>query len=189
MITTADAGLASRLRKLRQHAMTVSDLTRHSASQVVAESYDEIGFNYRMTDLQAAIGLVQLDRLPDMLARRRELAMRYAKQLAQFSWLVPPCEPEEFRHNFQSYMVRLKNDAPITRDALMQELLDRGVATRRAIMAIHREVPYLSDKWDGLLPQTNQVTDSAIILPLFYTMSDEEQSYIVTCFEQIDRQS
>jgi dTDP-4-amino-4,6-dideoxygalactose transaminase len=186
MITTGDTGLASRLRKLRQHAMTVSDLARHSSSQVVAESYDEIGFNYRMTDLQASIGLVQLDRLPDMLARRRELALRYTEQLAQFSWLVPPCEPEGSRHNFQSYMVRLKSKAPVTRDVLMQELLDRGVATRRAIMAIHREVPYLSDKWDGLLPQTNQVTDSAIILPLFYTMSDEEQDYVIECLGQIN---
>jgi dTDP-4-amino-4,6-dideoxygalactose transaminase len=140
MITTADEKLAARLRKLRQHGMTVSDLARHSSTQVVTESYDEVGYNYRMTDLQAAIGLVQLERLDEMLARRRQLASRYSQRLSQLEWLVLPFEPADCRHNFQSYMVRLKDDAPITRDGLMQELLDRGVSTRRGIMAINSEL-------------------------------------------------
>jgi len=188
MITTADEKLAARLRKLRQHGMTVSDLARHSSTQVVTESYDEVGYNYRMTDLQAAIGLVQLERLDDMLARRRQLASRYSQRLSQLEWLVPPFEPADCRHNFQSYMVRLKDDAPITRDELMQELLDRGVSTRRGIMAIHRELPYRHEKWKSRLPRTNEVTDTAIILPLFYAMTEEEQDYVLDCLEQINVQ-
>jgi len=185
MITTADEDLAARLRRLRQHAMTVSDLARHNSRQVVLESYDEVGYNYRMTDLQAAIGLVQLTRLEEMLARRRALALRYSSHLSSISWLVPPQEPTECRHNFQSYMLRLRHDAPFSRDELMQELLDRGVSSRRGIMAIHRELPYRGAEWDMRLPVTNAVTDSTIILPLFYEMTDDDQDYVIECMEEI----
>ncbi len=186
MITTADDKLAARLRKLRQHAMTVSDLARHSSSQVVIESYDEVGYNYRMTDLQAAIGLVQLGRLDEMLAWRRRLASRYSQRLSRFEWLLPPLESADCRHNFQSYMVQLKSNAPITRDRLMQELLSRGVSTRRGVMAIHRQPPYCHEKWNSRLPQTNVVADNTIILPLFHTMTEEEGDYVIECLEQFN---
>lgn len=185
MLTTNDDELASRVRRLRQHAMTVSDLARHNSSRVVIEHYDEIGYNYRMTDLQAAIGLVQLQRLEIMLSRRRELAQRYSQRLSAVGWLVPPHEPSESRPNFQSYMIRLTKDAPLTRDALMQELLDHGIASRRGIMAIHRELPYRDQAVEARLPETNLVTDTSIILPLFYEMRDEEQEYVMNCFELI----
>jgi dTDP-4-amino-4,6-dideoxygalactose transaminase len=83
-------------------------------------------------------------------------------------------------------MVRLKDDAPITRDGLMQELLDRGVSTRRGIMAIHRELPYRHEKWNSRLPRTNEVADTTIILPLSYSMTEEEQDYVIDCLEQIN---
>jgi len=187
MITTANEELAVRIRKLRQHAMTVSDLTRHSSTQVVTESYDEVGYNYRMTDMQGALGLVQLRRLNDMLARRRHLAAHYSERLSQLEWLVPPVVPADCRHNYQSYMVRLENTAPIGRDDLMQELLDRGISTRRGIMAIHREVPYRDVRWDKQLPQTEHITDNTIILPLFHTMTEEEQDYVIDCIAQVQK--
>jgi dTDP-4-amino-4,6-dideoxygalactose transaminase len=185
MLTTNDEEMANRVRRLRQHAMTVSDLARHSSSRVVIEHYDEVGYNYRMTDLQAAIGLVQLQRLDKMLLRRRELAERYTLRLSNLGWLVPPREPSDCRHNFQSYMARLTEDAPLSRDALMQELLDHGIASRRGIMAIHRELPYRDQAVEERLPETNLVTDTGIILPLFYEMKEEEQEYVMNCFEQI----
>jgi perosamine synthetase len=185
MITTADESLAERLRGLRQHAMTVSDLARHSSSKVVIETYDEVGYNYRMTDLQAAIGVVQLQRLEEMIERRRMLAMRYSSQLSSLPWLVLPTEPAGYRHNFQSYMVRLRNDAPIGRDELMQELLDHGVSSRRGIMAIHRELPYRSDKWERALPVTNLVTETALVLPLFHEMTEEEQDRVMESVARI----
>jgi perosamine synthetase len=186
MVTTADEELANRIRGLRQHAMSVSDLARHSSSQVVTESYDEVGYNYRMTDLQAAMGLVQLRRLDEMLARRRWLASRYSERLSRLGWIAPPMESPECRHNFQSYMPRLESKAPITRDELMKELLNRGISTRRGIMAIHRESPYRDEKWNGRLPQTELVTDTTIILPLFHIMTEEEQDYVIECLEQIN---
>jgi perosamine synthetase len=185
MITTTNSEVAARLRRLRQHAMDVSDVARHSATKILFESYHEIGYNYRMTDLQAAIGLVQLERLADMLDRRRLLAARYSERLSAVPWLIIPTEPEHCRHNFQSYMVRLQNDAPVTRDQLMQELLNRGVSSRRGIMAIHRELPYRDEKWDARLPITNLVTDATLVLPLFYEMTEAEQDYVMECLEGI----
>jgi perosamine synthetase len=185
MITTSDEGIADRIRKLRQHAMSVSDLARHSSSQIVTESYPEVGYNYRMTDMQAALGVVQLQRLDEMIARRRYLASRYSEALAQFDWLVPPVEPAGSRHNFQSYMVRLKENAPLTRDQLMQEMLDRGISTRRGIMAIHREMPYSEERCTNRFPETDSVTSNCIILPLFHTMSEEDQDYVIDCVRQL----
>jgi len=184
MITTADEALVGRMRRLRQHGMGVSDMVRHGSSKVMIESYDEVGFNYRMTDLQAALGCVQLRRLDEMLAKRRALAQRYTERLEKVPWLDPPHEPAGLRHSYQSYMVRLASDAPISRDDLMQGLLDRGVATRRGIMAIHREAPYRGD-WDRVLPITNAVTDSTMILPLYHEMTQDEQDYVIECVEQI----
>jgi perosamine synthetase len=185
MITTGDAAVAARLRGLRQHAMSVSDVARHSARQITFETYGEVGYNYRMTDLQAAMGLVQLGRLDDLLARRRYLAARYSERLRPLGWLKPPAEPEGIHHNFQSYLVRLTPDAPIGRDALMQELLDRGISTRRGIMAIHREAPYQNRRWEASLPETNSATDSTVILPLFYQMTDDEQDYVIDVIAEI----
>jgi dTDP-4-amino-4,6-dideoxygalactose transaminase len=187
MITTNDEDLAARLRRLRQHAMTVSDLARHRATTVVSESYDEVGYNYRMTDLQASVGLVQLQRLDGMLARRRELALRYSSRLSAIPWLAMPREPAGCRSNFQSYMVRLQNDAPISRDALLQKLLELGVSSRRGIMAVHREEPYRSAAWDAVLPVTDLVTDTSLILPLFHDMREEDQDYIIDSLERIGR--
>jgi perosamine synthetase len=185
MITVQDSAMAARLRRLRQHAMTVSDVTRHHAQSVVIEGYDEVGYNYRMTDLQAALGLVQLQRLDDFLARRRYFAKRYAEQLSSLPWLLHPVEQEECRHNFQSYMVRLAVGAPIGRDALMQQLLERGISTRRGVMAAHREPPYQHPRWDAQLPETCAAADETIVLPMFHQMTEEEQDYIVESIAEI----
>jgi perosamine synthetase len=185
MLTTSDELVATRLRHLRQHAMTTSDLARHKLQTVMTESYDEVGFNYRMTDVQAALGVVQLGRVDGFVARRRSLAARYSEELARLGWLIPPHEPSDRRHNFQSYMARLRPDAPLSRDALMQGLLDRGISTRRGIMASHREAPYRDPKWDKALCQTNAASDESIILPLFHQMTEEQQSYVIDRIREI----
>lgn len=187
MITTNDEALATRLRRLRQHAMTTSDLARHSSTRVMVESYDEVGFNYRMTDLQAAIGIEQLGRLDSMLARRRHLAARYTSRLRDLGWLLPPQEPAGLWHNYQSYMARLAPDAPVSRDQLMQHLLDHGISTRRGIMASHKERPYDDPKWQHLLPETERATRETIILPLFHQLTEEEQDYILDMIGEAGR--
>jgi dTDP-4-amino-4,6-dideoxygalactose transaminase len=179
MITTRDAHMAERLRKLRQHAMSVSDTARHNAKRVVTEVYDEIGFNYRMTDMQAAVGIAQLGRLDSLLERRRDLARRYTDALKSLPWLATPHVPENCRHNYQSYMVRLLGDAAIRRTEIMQEMLEKNISTRRAVMAIHREEPYKDGNWEERLPQTCVASDTGIILPLFHQMTETEHAYVI----------
>jgi perosamine synthetase len=185
MITTSDKRVAARIRRLRQHGMTTSDLARHRAQQVVVESYDEVGYNFRMTDMQAAIGSVQLKRVEGFIHRRRALAARYTQELVKLDWLLPPAEPPGLRHNFQSYMVRLRKDAPLSRDALMQELLDRGISTRRGIMASHREAPYRDPLWAKALPLTNAITDESMILPVFHQLTDQDQEYVMNAIHEV----
>lgn len=189
MITTQDKELSQRLRRLRQHAMSVSDLARHKAEDIVIESYDEVGYNFRMTDMQAALGLVQLGRMNEFLARRRALASRYATKLSKLGWMTPPSEPANCRHNFQSYMVRLNPGSPISRNDLMRELLARGIATRRGVMAIHHEPPYRNSQWDKRLPETNAAADETFILPLFHQMTEEDQDYVVECIDNAGNQA
>ena len=187
MITTRNPETAARLRRLRQHAMSMSDVERHSSNKVKFETYDEIGYNYRMTDLQAAVGLVQLGRMEGFLSRRRVIANRYAESFKRFGWMQTPKEPEGCRHNFQSYMVRIAKDAPIQRDELMQALLERGVSTRRGVMPIHREKPYKNAEWDKRLPETNAAADETIIFPLYYQMTDEDIEYVIECVGDVSR--
>lgn len=179
MITTNDEKIAEKLCRARQHAMSLSDIVRHSARRIVTETYDEVGFNYRMTDMQAAIGITQLNRLDDLLTRRRYLAARYTEALQGVAWLQTPAVPANCLHNYQSYMVRVIDDMAAKRDAIMQELLEKNISTRRAIMAIHREQPYRSERWDNRLPNTDLATDTGLILPLFHQMTDVEQDYII----------
>jgi perosamine synthetase len=185
MITTNDSQLAERLRRLRQHAMSMSDVARHNAKQVSAETYDEVGFNFRMTDMQAAVGITQLGRLDAFLQRRRYLAARYTESLRTLPWLQTPIVPACSLSNYQSYMVRLKDGSAAERDAIMQELLEKNISSRRAIMAIHRELPYRSARWDEGLEQTNLVADTGFILPLFHQMTDSDQDYVVEAVRAI----
>ena len=138
-----------------------------------------------MTDLQAAVGIVQLQRLDGMLSRRRMLAERYSAALSRLGWLKVPQELAGYQHNFQSYMVRLKDGSPIGRDELMQELLDRGIASRRGVMPIHREAPYRSERWDSRLPVSNLVADTSVILPLFHDMTEDEQDHVIDCIRRV----
>ncbi len=179
MITTNSPVFATKLRRLRQHAMSLSDLARHHAKQIAVEAYGEIGFNYRMTDLQAAVGVAQLDRLDAMLAKRRFLGQRYTDRLHHLSWLRTPHVPQNCRHNYQSYMVRLTGPAAQSRDQIMQDLLEQNISTRRAVMAIHREQPYLEYSSDELLPRTSLLADTGLILPLFHEMTLDQQDRVI----------
>src|SRR5258705_2476884 len=143
MLTTSNPEFDRKFRLLRQHGMSVPDTVRHGSAQVIFEDYLVVGFNYRMTDVQAAVGRKQLERLPELVARRRALASRYGELLGNIEGLSLPAEPEWARSNWQSYCVRLPGR--VDQKVVMQKLLDQGIATRRGIMCSHREAPY-SDK-------------------------------------------
>jgi dTDP-4-amino-4,6-dideoxygalactose transaminase len=176
MITTDDAALADRLRKLRQHAMDLSDLARHSARDVVFESYPERGWNTRMTDLQAALGLCQIAALDEILEERARQAQRYGDALAQLPYLEAPFEPEYAVRTWQAYPVWVDPSGPVGRTELMRALLRDGVSTRRGIMAIHHEAPYADT--GALLPHSDAAAANVVLLPLFPGLTDEEQDYV-----------
>ena len=178
MLTTRDPQYDARFRLLRQHAMSVSDAARHSAREVIFESYGELGYNYRMTDIQAAVGLEQLKRLPALVARRRALAARYHALLSAIPGLGIPAEPEWARSNWQSYAVRL----PEGRDqrAVMQALLDRGISSRRGVMCAHLEKAYADVPLRFPLPHSEAARDRTILLPLFPQMTQAEQDRVVS---------
>jgi perosamine synthetase len=178
MITTNNASHANTLRLLRQHGMSVPDTVRHAASQVITESYLFVGYNYRMTDLQAAMGIEQMKRLEEILRRRRELASRYREALNRHPWLKPPYVPEFADFNYQSYAVQLTAKAPISRDELMQRLLDQRIATRRGIMLSHAEPAYAGYSV-AKLPQSEAASSRSILLPLYPQMTDAEQDTVL----------
>lgn len=177
MIAVHDPEVAARLRQLRQHAMDVSDLARHGARDVVIESYPERGWNCRMTDMQATLGLCQMELLDEILADRARLAARYTEALEQIPFLDPPYEPEYAQRTWQSYAVRLTPDAPIGRDELMGALLAEGIPTRRGVMAIHLEASYSGGA--VALPHTEAASAESMMLPLFPGMTDEQQDHVI----------
>lgn len=177
MIAVDDAATAERLRQLRQHAMDKSALDRHAAQKVVVEHYPERGWNARMTDLQAAIGLRQLAVLDTVLAERRRLAERYTELLEGMPSIEVPDEPEYAQRTWQSYPVRISADSPLSAEQLMDELLRDGVATRRGIMAIHLEASYRGS--GAVLPHTEAAARDFVLLPLFPGLGEEAQDFVV----------
>ncbi len=191
MATTDDADVDRRLRLLRQHGMDVPDTVRHASREVIVESYPVVGFNFRMTDIQAAIGREQLQRLPAMIARRRQFARRYAERLAAVEHVVAPHEPAWARSNWQSYCVRV--DGADQRQ-VMQRMLDAGVSTRRGAMNAHQEAAWPHDRFTCGVPHatcgcaegvcarlrnSERALATGIVLPLFHQMTDDDQDRVI----------
>jgi perosamine synthetase len=182
MITTRHADWDKRFRLLRQHAMSVPDTVRHGAAQVIFEQYDSVGYNYRMTDIQAAVGREQLKRLHETVRRRRELAAGYREFLSSTPGLTLPEEPAYGRTNWQSYCVRLAEGQD--QREVMQSMLDRGVSTRRGVMCAHREPPYRGAPSEAALARSEQAQDQCIILPLYPQMTTQQQQQVAAALAE-----
>ena len=192
MLTTRNPEWDAQFRLLRQHCMSVPDTKRHASAEVIFEGYPAVGFNYRMTDMQAAVGCEQLKRLPEIVDKRRELAARYQALLTPIPGLGLPREPEWARSNWQSYCVRLPDT--VDQKRVMQSMLDAGVATRRGIMCSHREGAYPTDTWTcatrlkgrcdcapgacAELEHSEQAQDHCIVLPLFPQLTADDQHQV-----------
>ena len=184
VITTNDDAVAARARVIRSHSASVSDLARHHASSVMIEAYEELGYNYRMTDIQAAIGIEQLKKFDFILAQRMRLADRYATLLASIDGVSTPYAPTYAPHTYQSYCVRLDPARVAPREEIMQRMLELGVATRRGVMAIHEEPFYVARFGQVSLPETEAATRETLLLPLFATMTTAEQDRVVAALQQ-----
>jgi perosamine synthetase len=196
MLTTSNAELDRNLRRWRQHCMDVPDTVRHGSKEIIFESYPELGFNYRMTDIQAAVGRVQLRSIDAIVQKRRELARRYRMLLSEIPGLELPTEPEWARSNWQSYCVLLPESA--NQKAVMQKMLNLEVATRRGVMCAHRERAYPTGTWDcrksrdcdcppytcRRLKLSELAQDRGIALPLFPQMTFVEQDRVVNALRE-----
>lgn len=185
MITTSHKDWDARFRMWRHNGMGISDEARHKADQVIFESYPELGYNYRMTDLQAAVGREQLKRLDIIIKRRRYFAARYKELLTVVPEIQCPVEPAWARSNWQSYCIRLPEG--VDQRGVMQSMLDRGIATRRGIMCIHREPAYQAQgayRAGSEFNESEKAQDHAVILPLYPQMTEGEQDQVVEALLQ-----
>jgi perosamine synthetase len=190
MITTANADWDRRFRLWRHHGMSVADTARHGANSVVFESYPVLGFNYRLTDIQAAIGREQLRRIPEMVERRKQQASRYVELCAGIPGIGLPAEPAWARSNWQSYCVRLPEGCD--QRQVMQAMLDAGVSTRRGVQCAHREPAYPRETWRCACGQSpcvclsgsERAQDCSIILPLFHEMTRAEQETVAAALRR-----
>lgn len=191
ILTTGDGGMLTyrreahdrQLRLLRQHGMSVPDTVRSAARQVVIESYVTTGYNYRLTDLQAAVGLEQLKKLPGFLEARRRVDGWYRELLSDLDWLELPAVPAHARPNWQSYPSRLKPNAPCGQMELMQRLLDQGIATRPGIMNAHQEPPYQGHPFP--LPASEEARAKVVLLPMFQDLGRQQVEAVARALKEL----
>jgi dTDP-4-amino-4,6-dideoxygalactose transaminase len=187
MITTRNPQFAERLRLLRQHGMSVSPQARHQSSKIIFEDHVEVGYNYRLTDIQAAVGIEQMARLDGIVAGRRAIAQQYNKAFGDLDAIILPIEKEGCFSNYQSYSVILKENCPISRNDLMQSMLEEGVSTRRGVMTSHREPAYATIAKGVSLPVTEHTCDNSIILPLYVPMEQADTDRVIEVFRKYVR--
>jgi len=176
MVTTRNSDYDSKIRLLRHHGMSIPDTVRHNCKSVIFEEYTITAFNFRMTDIQAAIGIEQLKKLDNIIRERRFLADQYERLLGDILWLKLPVAKINVWPNRQSYPAKLLDTAPCNQMEFMEYLLDKGIATRRGIMNAHQEKPYLQGKW--VLPNSEKNRDQVVLLPLFSGMESDQLVYI-----------
>jgi perosamine synthetase len=185
MITTNREDYCERLKLLRQHGMSVNDRARHEANKIIFEDHVEIGYNYRMTDIQAAVGIKQLEKLDWIVEERRKIAAIYNEAFKNIDSIRVPLEEEGYFSNYQSYSIYLEHSCPVSRNALMQQLLDKGIASRRGVMTSHRETAYKHLQENTRLEVSEDLQDNSIMLPLYVPMKEQEINYVIECFKSL----
>lgn len=190
VLTTDDDALTKKAWALRSHAGAVSDVERHEKGEFALPEFDDVGFNYRMTDIQAAILIAQMNKLDDILARRRAAAARYDRELSDLAeFLTTPFVPEGYGHTYQSYVMMVRSGSPLTRDQLALRLIKDGISVRQGTHAVHLQRVYRER--DGYreedFPKSTAADRNSLTLPLFPSMTEEEQSYVIERVHEIFR--
>ncbi|MDQ3021266.1 MAG: DegT/DnrJ/EryC1/StrS family aminotransferase [Bacteroidota bacterium] len=184
MIATSNEDYYKHLKLLRQHAMSVDERMRHQSGQILFEDHLEVAYNYRMTDIQAAVGIKQLEKLDWIIEERRKIAFRYIDELKSIDCIRLPFENVGYFSNYQSFSIYLKENCSVSRNELMQKLLDAGISSRRGVMTSHRETAYRDEYKNVKLPVSEDVCDRSILIPLYVPMEDKELDYIITVLKK-----
>ncbi len=183
MLTTNNDEIAFRARVLRSHGESITDEERHKADEIIYPEFIMLGFNYRMTDIQASIGVEQMKKFPTILKERRKLASKYDDLFADLEkkeYLLLPPQRDGFVHTYQSYVILLKNRVNIGRDELSNELQKRGIATRKGTYHVptlkyYQETPGF--KKEGLA--NSEIADeSSLAIPLYVGMEAGDIDYV-----------
>jgi dTDP-4-amino-4,6-dideoxygalactose transaminase len=182
MVTTNRADYYERLRRLRQHAMSINDRVRHESNKIIFEDHLELGYNYRMTDIQAAVGIKQLEKLDWIVQERRKIAKQYLEAFKDVECVRLPDEKDGYFSNYQSFSIYLKSNCPISRTDLMEKMLSKGIATRRGIMTSHRETAYKNSNEGTSLPISEDLCDNSILIPLFVPLDQESILKVIVAF-------
>lgn len=191
MLTTDDAALAAKAGVLRSHGASISEEQRHRGAQpYLLPAFDDLGYNYRMTDVQAAIGIVQLGKLDRFIDERDRWAGHYRDALSGISWLRHPMPPEGGRHAWQAYVTYVDPlTAPMPRNEIMARLHARGVATRPGTHAVHT-LGYYRDRFGFRpddFPGAHDCERNTMAIPLHNQMTADDYAYVVDCIKSIAR--
>lgn len=187
MITFNKKSFKKVLEALRSHGANPSDYDVHSRRAFKTVNYNLLGYNYRMTDMQAAIGLEQLKKVESFIKRRAVLANRYSNLLGGLGYLKLPFTPKGCRHTYQAYVVSIDERCPVKRDEIMLRLSKSGVMTQIGTYAVHLQ-GYYRRKY-GLrptdYPNSFKAQRQSLTLPLYPRMNLEEQSYVIGSLKDI----
>jgi len=182
MLTTADDEMATRAETLRNHGASVPEEMRHLGNApYLLPAFEELGFNYRMTDLQGAVGVVQLSKLDRFVAERDRWARWYMESLADLEWLSMPVVPEGHGHAWQSFITTVRDGAPRPRNEIMQILHERGVSTRPGTHAV-TELAYYRKTFGlpaGQYKVAASLQEQTMAIPLHNRMTDDDFAYVV----------
>ncbi len=183
MLTTNDPSLAEKFRLLRQHGMTVSDLRRTESNEYIREQYVGLGFNYRLTDLQASVARIQLKRMPEVLARRQYLVELYAHNLESIDGIAFPEVPKYARSNWQTFCPTLSVEVDQT--DVINALRERDIASRPGVMCSHQEPAFADMELKFSLPVSEMRRDQGLMLPLFHQMTEAEVDEVCGALSKI----
>ena len=185
MITTSSEEIYNKLKLLRQHGMSVNDRQRHNSEKVIIEEYPLLGYNYRMTDIQASVGIQQLKKLDYIVYERRKIAFKYLEAFKNIDRLILPLEAADNFSNYQSFSIQIEGLSQKKRNSLMQKLLEKGISTRRGVMCCHLEEIYKSSKNSKGLKLSATISDRSIILPLYVPMKGKDVDFIIDSFKNL----
>jgi len=190
MVTTGDEKLAEKLIMLRNHGASISEEQRHHGPKpYILPDFNLVGFNFRMTDLQGAIGIVQLKKLGSFIDERQSRSEFYMEQLRPVSWLnLPAYDKNFYTHGWQSFVTLVdESQGPISRNEVMEFLQDRGVSTRPGTHAVHM-LNYYKNSFDIKpedFPGAKKANDLSMAIPLHNRMTNEDYAYVVECLLSI----